>query len=111
MNMKKQLMIAAALTAVTMAGCHDQSQDKSQAQPQVQPQAKQSAAPLTGGMVSPQMPAMPGGSDPHAGISPQAMPAGVTSHKGKVVSTMDAAGYTYVEVEEKGQKIWVAAAQ
>ncbi|MGD0235886.1 MAG: hypothetical protein ABSC55_15290 [Syntrophorhabdales bacterium] len=29
-------------------------------------------------------------------------------HKGKVVSTMNAAGYTYIEVEEKGKKLWVA---
>ncbi len=53
--------------------------------------------------------AAPGG-DPHAGLKPQEIPAGV-GHKGKVVSTMDAAGYTYVEVEENGQKLWVAVMQ
>ena len=60
---------------------------------------------------APQMPAgaAPGG-DPHAGLKPQEIPAGV-GHKGKVTQTMDAAGYTYVEVEEKGQKIWVAVMQ
>jgi len=41
---------------------------------------------------------------------PPIQPA-AASHKGKVVATMDAAGYTYLQVEEKGQKIWVAAAQ
>lgn len=35
------------------------------------------------------------------------MPMG-PDHKGKVVSTMNAAGYTYIEVEEKGKKLWVA---
>jgi hypothetical protein len=53
------------------------------------------------------MPATAPGGDPHAGLKPQEIPAGA-GHKGNVVSTMDAGGYTYVEVEEKGQKLWVA---
>ena len=53
---------------------------------------------------------VPPGGDPHAGFKPMEIPAGV-GHKGKVTSTMDAAGYTYVEVEENGQKIWVAVMQ
>jgi hypothetical protein len=53
------------------------------------------------------MPAQPPGSNPHAGLKPVEIPAGV-GHKGKVVETMNAAGYTYVQVEENGQKIWVA---
>jgi hypothetical protein len=60
-------------------------------------------------------PGMPGqyatdiapGADPHAGLKPQEIPAGV-GHKAKVLSTMDAGQYTYLEVEEKGQKLWVA---
>jgi hypothetical protein len=45
--------------------------------------------------------------NPHEGMKPQEMAAGV-DHKGKVVSTMNSAGYTYVEVDEKGKKLWVA---
>ncbi len=54
------------------------------------------------------MPASPAqGGNPHAGIKPMEIPAGA-GHKGKVVNTMNAAGYTYVEVEENGKKLWVA---
>jgi hypothetical protein len=54
------------------------------------------------------MPAqMPPGGNPHAGLKPVEIPAGA-GHKGKVVEAMNASGYTYVLVEEKGQKLWVA---
>ena len=93
--MKKQLIFALAILLLAATGCKEKPKDS---QP-VAPQA---------GMATPQMPANtnPGG-DPHAGMKTQEIPAG-TGHKGKVVSTMDAAGYTYIEAEEKGQKIWVA---
>ena len=32
-----------------------------------------------------------------------------TGHKGKVLQVMDAGSYIYLEVEEKGKKLWVAA--
>ena len=41
---------------------------------------------------------------------PQGMDAG-TVHKGKVVATMNAAGYTYIEVEENGKKLWAAVTE
>ena len=53
--------------------------------------------------------AVPGG-DPHAGMKPQEIKPG-SGHKGKVLETMDSGGYTYVQVEENGQKVWVAAMQ
>ena len=97
--MKKQLMIAIAIMAFFVAGCQDK------------PKEMPSAAVPQGGMSSQQMPAMPGQNTPHGGgVMPPIQPA-AASHKGKVVATMDAAGYTYLQVEEKGQKIWVAAAQ
>jgi len=30
-------------------------------------------------------------------------------HSGRVIKTMDSAGYSYIQVEEKGKKIWLAA--
>jgi len=30
------------------------------------------------------------------------------THKGKVITTMDSGGYTYIEFEEKGKRFWVA---
>ena len=97
--MKKTLIALLAIAAFAVAGCKDK------------PKAPQATAPA--GMPGQQMPAdathggaAPGG-NPHAGMKAQEIPAG-SGHKGKVVSTMNAAGYTYIEVEEKGQKIWVA---
>jgi hypothetical protein len=33
------------------------------------------------------------------------------THKGKVITTMDSGGYTYIEFEEKGKKLWVACSK
>lgn len=97
--MKKKLLTACAILALTVAGCTEK--------PKEMP-----PAPSSPGMTSQQMPplATPG-VDPHAAMRSQQAPptpAGAM-RSGKVVSTMNAAGYTYVEVEEKGQKLWVAA--
>jgi len=54
--------------------------------------------------------AAPGGGDPHAGLKPQEIKPGA-GHKGKVLETMDSGGYTYVQIDENGQKLWVAAMQ
>jgi hypothetical protein len=87
---KKSAVVAFAVVALAAAGC----QKKEEAPKAVAPQ---------GGMPA----QVPAGGDPHAGLKPQEIPAGV-GHKGKVVETMNAAGYTYVQVEENGQKLWVA---
>ena len=45
-----------------------------------------------------------------AGIAPAALgQAGGERHRGKVTATMDAGGYTYIEFEENGKKLWAAA--
>jgi len=95
--MKKQLLIAMAILTFAVAGCKDKP--KETASPAMPP-----------GSVSPhQMPeATPGPNSPHAAAMPPAQSA-AANHKGKVVETMNAAGYTYLLVEEQGQKIWVAA--
>ena len=91
--MKKTAVVILAMVTLAAMGC-TKKEDTSKA-----------TAPK-GGMPA----AVPGGApggDPHAGLKPQEIPAGA-GHKGKVVSTMNAGGYTYVEVEENGQKLWVA---
>ncbi len=89
----KKIAVVLAVLAFAVAGCQ-----KKEEAPKAGPQA--------GG--APQMPAgaAPGG-DPHAGLKPMEIPAGA-GHKGKVLQLMDASSYTYVEVEEKGQKLWIA---
>ena len=52
-------------------------------------------------------PGVPEGANPHAGMKSEEMVAGGV-RAGKVVSTMNGAGYTYIEVDEKGKKLWVA---
>lgn len=88
----KKIVVVLAVLALAVAGC------------QKKQEAPQAGAPAG----APQMPAgaAPGG-DPHAGLKPMEIPAGA-GHKGKVLQTMDAGAYTYVEVEEKGQKLWIA---
>ena len=51
-----------------------------------------------------------------AAPAPQAQPAGDMGQagntiSGKVVETMDAAGYTYVSLEQNGKRMWVALPQ
>lgn len=93
--MKKVLVITLAVVALAAAGC--KKQEEAPKAPAMPPQQ----------MPAQQMPNVPAGANPHAGMKPQDIPAGV-GHKGKVVNTMNSAGYTYVEVEENGQKLWVA---
>jgi hypothetical protein len=97
MIVKKTIVVLLSIVALAAAGC------------QKKEEAPVAAAPQAGG--APQMPAgaAPGG-DPHAGLKPQEIPAGA-GHKGKVLQTMDSGGYTYLEVEENGQKLWVAVMQ
>lgn len=94
----KKIIVCLAIAAFAVAGCK-----KKEEAPKAMPQ---------GGMPAQQMPAdaTHGGGDPHAGLKPVEIPAGA-GHKGKVVNTMDSGGYTYVEVEENGQKLWVAVMQ
>ena len=45
---------------------------------------------------------------PHAGVKDAAIPAGV-GHKGKVIEVLHTGEYSYIQIEENGQKLWVAA--
>lgn len=97
-TVKKSLVVMLAIVALAAVGCK-----KKEEAPQTM--APQAVAPA-------QMPAgaAPGG-DPHAGLKPQEIQPGAGGHKGKVLETMDSGGYTYVLVDEKGQKVWVAVMQ
>jgi hypothetical protein len=82
-----------AVAAIAAAGCQ-----KKEHTPQ---------APATGQQMPANMPGAAPGANPHAGLKPQEIPAGV-GHKGTVVETMNSGGYTYVQIDENGQKVWVA---
>jgi hypothetical protein len=113
---KKSIVVLLAALTVAAAGCQKQEEiGKATAPPAaVKAGAPQTAAPQA---VEPQAapqtaaphPAVgaPAGGDPHAGLRLKGTPAGA-GRKGKVLQTMDAGSYTYLEVEEKGQKLWIA---
>ena len=45
--------------------------------------------------------------NPHAGYTAPAIPAGI-GHKGKVLQSLEAGKYSYIQVEENGKQLWVA---
>jgi len=99
---KREIVLLMSIIALSAAGC----QKKEEPAKALAPQAMmQPAAPQTG--PHPPFAAAPG-SNPHAGLPSGEIPSGAAVHKGKVVQTMDASSYTYVEVEEKGEKLWLA---
>jgi hypothetical protein len=120
--MKKMIIILLATLMVTAAGCQKKEETAKGSAPPVAAQAvapqptappavetkaaEQQATPQT---AAPHPPiGVPSGGDPHAGLRLKETPAGA-GHKGKVLQVMDAGSYTYLEVEEKGQKVWIAA--
>jgi hypothetical protein len=44
-------------------------------------------------------------------VSNASTPAVANAHSGTVIETMNSAGYSYIQVEEKGDKLWLAAPQ
>lgn len=95
--MKKTLVVMLAIVVMAAAGCKKKEEAPKAMAPEAAPAGQMPAA------------AAPGG-DPHAGLKPQEIKPGA-GHKGKVLETMDSGGYTYVLIEENGQKLWVAAMQ
>ncbi len=95
--MSNNVIILVAVLMVTAVGCQKKEEAAANRAPQVAARAA----------VTPDTAAAPAG-DPHAGLPPREIPAGA-SHQGKVLQVMDAGSYSYLEVEEKGQKLWVAA--
>jgi hypothetical protein len=91
-TVKKTLVVMLAIVAVAAAGCKKKEE------------APQATAPGA------EQPAAAPGANPHAGMKAQEIKPGA-GHKGKVVETMESGGYTYVLIEENGQKVWVAAMQ
>jgi hypothetical protein len=85
-----------AIVAVTSAGCK-----KKEEAPIVQ---------APGAAPAGQIPAVAPGTNPHAGLKSVEIKPG-SGHKGTVLETMNSGGYTYAQIDEKGQKLWVAAMQ
>ena len=98
--MKKTIVVLAVM-ALAAAGCQ-----KKEEPPKTEAPHSEMPAQMPPGHG--EMPAqMPPGGNPHAGLKKVEIPEGA-GHKGKVLEAMNAAGYTYVQVEENGQKLWIA---
>ncbi|MBE0558923.1 MAG: hypothetical protein IH628_16980 [Proteobacteria bacterium] len=113
--MKKIVVIFFAALLVTTAGCQKgEETGKTAAPPVAAPAVAGQAAPQTmpetaPSAATPQKPVNhPPVGDPHAGLKMKELPAGA-GHRGKVMQVLDAGSYTYLEVEEKGKKLWIAA--
>ena len=101
--MDRIVSIMLAVAALAIAGCTEK--------PNAHPVHAAQGAGESGGMQP--SPAHGGAgqtANPHAAVNPMEMNVGA-DHRGKVVSTLNAVGYTYIEIEEDGKKIWVAATQ
>ena len=107
----KHTALVLSVAMLALAGCQDKP--KTEAPTNAANAQLPAGHPPVGGMPpagSGQMPkdATHGGGDPHAGLKPMEVPSAPNNHKGKVLETMNAGGYTYVQIEEKGQKLWAA---
>jgi nucleoid-associated protein YgaU len=117
MIVKKGIVMLLVVLVVAVVGCQKKEEAPKAAAPKpaAQAAAPQAAVPqaalpaVSAQTAAPQKPAgaAPAG-NPHAGLKMRELPAGA-NHKGKVLQVVDAGEYTYMEVEEKGAKIWVAA--
>lgn len=97
--MKKTILTLCAIAALAITGCKEKPKTEAPEQPAAMPAQ---------GQMPPGHPSVAPGENPHAGMKAQEIPAGV-GKKGKVSQTMNAAGYTYVEVsDDKGGKTWLA---
>ncbi|HEU0265368.1 MAG TPA: hypothetical protein VFR01_06530 [Geobacterales bacterium] len=91
MAVKGRIFVALALAVLVTAGCKQKTEP-----------AQPAAAPSQG------MPAdAMHGANPHAGLAPADIPAGA-GHAGTVVEVLQTGQFTYVQVDEKGKKVWVA---
>jgi hypothetical protein len=105
--MKKIFVLFTVILAIAAAGCQKQEEPAKAVSPHsslMHPVAPSTGTPQGQG----QCPGMAAGGDPHSGMKAQEIPPGMAAHKGKVLQKIDAAGYTYLEIEEKGRKLWVA---
>ncbi len=95
--MRNNVIILVAVLMVMAAGC----QKKEETAVNRAPQAPAPSAVTQGAAAAP-------AGDPHA-VSPPGEISSGAGHQGEVLQVMDAGSYSYLEVEEKGRKIWVAA--
>ena len=108
----KTTVVMLMIATLALVGCQDKP--KTEAPTNQQTAALPAGHPPVGGMpAADSKNAMPPGAaqgDPHAGLKPMPIPAGVPTKTGKVLQVLDGGQYIYMEVQhDDGKKIWVAA--
>lgn len=111
--MKTIVVASLMIAALALAGCQDKPKTEAPTNQQTAGQLPAGHPPVGG------MPAADGkeppaaatkGGDPHAGLKPMPIPAGVPTKSGKVLQVLDGGQYIYLEVQhDDGKKVWVAA--
>ena len=94
-----RMFVAVGVVVAGLAACKGKA-------PEVAQQQSPAPAPVTPAEGSAPAPVMP-----PAGMPPAAQPTAGKLITGKVVETMDAGTYTYVQVDDGKQKVWAAAPQ
>lgn len=108
----KITVVALMIATLALAGCQDKP--KTEAPTNQQTAALPAGHPPVGGMPGGDgkaaMPADAAKADPHAGMKPMPIPAGVPTKSGKVLQVLDGGQYIYLEVQhDDGKKVWVAS--
>jgi len=105
---KRKIVLLLTLSLIVAVGCQKKEEKPAPAvsSPQGSPMQQAAPNPWTSQGTTPAT-----GGDPHAGLKVAEFTKGGVAHKGKVLQKIDAAGYSYLEVEEKGKKLWVAVLQ
>jgi starvation-inducible outer membrane lipoprotein len=98
--MKKIVITVLVVSTLALVGCKDKPSPQPVSGPKDTMAGRELQPSAAHGGASP-------AANPHVGMRPEEIPMGA-DHKGKVVSAINAAGYTYIEVEEKGKRLWVA---
>lgn len=109
----KTTVVAMMIAALALAGCQDKPKTEAPTNQQAAG-ALPAGHPPVGGMPAADgkaaKPAEAVKGDPHAGLKPMPIPAGVPTKSGKVLQMLDGGQYIYLEVQlDDGKKVWVAA--
>lgn len=108
--MNKPLFTGCIAALLLVSGCSDSKETEKAAEQTATQQVEESAPVETAGGIYgvDDTSLAKTAEDPHAGVTMPQQSAGGNAHTGTVVETMDAGGYTYVNVNADGETYWIA---
>lgn len=113
--MNKLAITLVGALLVSVAACSQKSEPQPAAQPSApapaaqQPVQQPAAAQVAPAAPATQQTAMPAGHPAGAATQMNSAPqAGANAGQGKIVQSMHASSYTYMEVDMSGKKVWIA---